>query len=152
MFLLRLKEIRGLSVKMADVSGSFLSFWKLRLMTFLTLLLKGWNVKTKGILSSNILAKGGFRLSWRELLKPFWIAETKGAFTRCDKTDATCDKIVLCKQAYLCDMQLLYAVAGKLKSSNFLATIACHNKPVYVVRFWCMLHGRMFLSHRVNVP
>ena len=53
----------------------------------------------------------------------------KGAFTRCDKTDATCDKIALCKRAYLCDMRLLHAVAGKLKSSNFLATIACRNKP-----------------------
>ena len=37
MFLLRLKEIRGLSVKMADVSGSFLRIRKLRLMTSLTL-------------------------------------------------------------------------------------------------------------------
>ena len=70
----------------------------------------------------------------------------------CDKTDATCDKIALCKRAYLCDMRLLHAVAGKLKSSNFLATIACRNKPVYIVRFWRMSHGRMFLSHRVNAP
>ena len=30
MFLLRLKEIRGLSVKMADVSGSYLRILKLR--------------------------------------------------------------------------------------------------------------------------
>ena len=48
---------------------------------------------------------------------------------------ATCDKIALCKRAYLCDMRLLHAVAGKLKSSNFLATIACRNKPVYIARF-----------------
>ena len=47
---------------------------------------------------------------------------------------ATCDKIALCKRAYLCDMWLLHAVAGKLKSSNFLPT-ACRNKPVYIVRF-----------------
>ena len=65
---------------------------------------------------------------------------------------ATCDKIALCKRAYLCDMRLLHAVAGKLKSFNFLATIACRNKPVYIVRFWRMSHGRMFLSHRVNAP
>ena len=32
MFFLRLKEIKGLSVKMADVSVSFLRIWKLRLM------------------------------------------------------------------------------------------------------------------------
>ena len=37
MFLLRLKEIRGLSVKMVDVAGSFLRIRKLRLMTSLTL-------------------------------------------------------------------------------------------------------------------
>ena len=48
---------------------------------------------------------------------------------------ATCHKIALCKRAYLCDMRLLHAVAGKLKSSNFLATIACRNKPIYIVRF-----------------
>ena len=48
---------------------------------------------------------------------------------------ATCNKIALCKRAYLCDMRLLHAVAGKWKSSNFLATIACRNKPVYIVRF-----------------
>ena len=53
---------------------------------------------------------------------------------------ATCNKIALCKRAYLCDMQLLHAVAGKLKSSNFLATIACRNKPVYIVRFWRTSH------------
>ena len=47
----------------------------------------------------------------------------------------SCDKIALCKRAYLCDMRLLHADAGKLKSSNFLATIACRNKPVYMVRF-----------------
>ena len=52
----------------------------------------------------------------------------------------TCDKIALCKRAYLCDMWLLHAVAGKLKSSNFLATahatVACRtNKPVYTARF-----------------
>ena len=51
---------------------------------------------------------------------------------------ATCNTIALCKRAYLCDMRLLHAVAGKLKSSNFLATIT--------------LHGRMFLLHRVNAP
>ena len=49
-------------------------------------------------------------------------------------------------------MRLLHAVAGKLKSSNFLATIACRNKPVYIVRFWRTSHGRMFLSHPVNAP
>ena len=76
----------------------------------------------------------------------------KGAFTRCDKTDATCNKIALCKRAYLCDMRLLHAVAGKLQSSNFLATIACSNKPVYIVRFWRTSHGCMSLSHRVNAP
>ena len=67
----------------------------------------------------------------------------KGAFTRCERLhDATktCDKIALCKRAYLCDMRLLHAVAGKLKSSNFLATIACRNKPVSIVRFWRMSH------------
>ena len=63
---------------------------------------------------------------------------------------ATCDKIV-CKRAYLCDMRLLHAVAGKMKSSNFLATIAYRNKPVYIVRFWRTSHGRMF-THRVNAP
>ena len=40
-FLLRRKEMRGLSVKMADVSGSFLSILKLRLTISLTLKLKG---------------------------------------------------------------------------------------------------------------
>ena len=49
---------------------------------------------------------------------------------------ATCDKIALCKRAYLCDMRLLHAVAGKLKSSNFFATIACRMFTyVYIVRF-----------------
>ena len=65
---------------------------------------------------------------------------------------ATWNKISLCKRAYLYDMRLLHAVAGKLKSSNFLATIACRNKPVYIVRFWRTSHGHMFLSHRVNAP
>ena len=41
MFLLRLKEIRGLSVKMAHVSASILRIRKLRLMASPTLLLKG---------------------------------------------------------------------------------------------------------------
>ena len=33
---------------------------------------------------------------------------------------ATCYKIALCKRAYLYDMRLLHAVAGKLKLFNFL--------------------------------
>ena len=37
MFLLGLKEIRGLWVKIPDVSGSFLRIWKLRIITSLTL-------------------------------------------------------------------------------------------------------------------
>ena len=37
----------------------------------------------KGILSSEILAKGGFRVSQRELLKAFWIAESHNLCHRC---------------------------------------------------------------------
>ena len=64
---------------------------------------------------------GRFNCISRQRIKENCAYKTKGAFTRCDKTDATCDKIALCKRAYLCDMRLLHAVAGKLKSSNVLA-------------------------------
>ena len=66
----------------------------------------------------------------------YWIADAVFIKVRVKR----CDKIALCKLAYLCDMRLLHAVAGYLKSSNFLATIACRNKPVYIVRFWRTSH------------
>ena len=47
--------------------------------------------------------------------------ELKRVYTTQQK-HAMCDKLMLCKQAYLCDMRLLHAVAG-----NFLATaVECH--------------------------
>ena len=70
-FLLRLKEIRGLSVKMAYASGLFLMIWSLRIVMSLTFDWRGWNVKAKGILSSAILAKDSFRVSRLEILKNF---------------------------------------------------------------------------------
>ena len=62
----------------------------------------------------------------------------------CDKKHAMCDKIALCKWAYLCDMRLLHAVAGKLKSSNFLAK-ACKSRMSHKRDF--VVRG-MLLSHR----
>ena len=51
--------------------------------------------------------------------------ECKGTFTQCHKNmrHAACNKIVLCKKAYLCDMRLLHAIARKLNDFNFLATV-----------------------------
>ena len=45
-------------------------------------------------------------------------ARLHDATKTCDvrQKHATCDKIALFKRAYLCDMRLLHAVAGKLKS------------------------------------
>ena len=62
-------------------------------------------------------------------------------------THATCDKIALCKRAYLCDMRLLHAVAGKFKSFNFLAT-ACNSRRAILSHVVCCI----FLSRRVNAP
>ena len=42
---------------------------------------------------------------------------------------ATCDKIALCKRAYLCDVRLLHAVAGKLKSFNHSLSLMYLPKP-----------------------
>ena len=59
MFLLRLKQIRGLSVKMVIFKNLKITANDVTI----TLQLKILNVRTKGILSSEILAKGGFRVS-----------------------------------------------------------------------------------------
>ena len=54
---------------------------------------------------------------------------------------ATCDKIALCKRVYLCDMQLLHAVAGKFERS-----ILVHTSYQQVTLVGGMLSGVLILK------